>query len=108
MSYTATHAIDVYARCPVNPNVVDRYEAVVKVRDRVLPVEKIIAVVESFQNLTVFQEDVTDRLAAMLEAEVWTRGTHSGIETICKAKPPGEPLPSGPDPLLSPSGGNAV
>jgi hypothetical protein len=75
-----THELEVTCRCPVD-DTLDRYAVTVTVQ-RILPVEDILAAVESLPGRE-FQEAVTLHLARTLGASVVTRGTHSGIVTTC-------------------------
>lgn len=81
------HRLTALSRCPVDTLVVDVYDVVVRCRDRIVPVERILEEVALVQALALYQEDVTQRLADRLEVEVETRGWHSGVETVCKASP---------------------
>jgi hypothetical protein len=75
-----THELTVNARCPVD-GAADVYAVTVEVY-RVLKVEDILAAVdEELKAGPVFQEALTERLAARLKARVVTAGRHSGVLT---------------------------
>lgn len=74
-----THRLQVKAVCPVNGKP-DVYDCRI-VTSRVIPVEDILALVESVKNEKVFQETLCERLAGELACEVTLAGTHSGVAT---------------------------
>jgi GTP cyclohydrolase I len=80
-----THYLQAVGTCPVDESVLDVYEVEVVVEDSVLPVERVIEAVRVATAEPIFQEDLTERLAAALDASVRTTGYHSGVRTVCEA-----------------------
>ena len=71
------------ATCPV-----DGSDDVYRVRvrsDWMIPVEEIVAALGELRGKPIYQEELTQRLADELGAEVATRGAHSGVATRCTA-----------------------
>jgi GTP cyclohydrolase I len=62
------------------------YYAVTVETFRVIGVEAILEAVEVIVAAPIYQEDLTRRLSEVLQATVVTRGTHSGVETTCRAE----------------------
>lgn len=77
------HRLTVVARCPVDDSF-DVYKVTVET-DRVLLVEEILLAVKRLTVEQVYQEELTQSLAAEFEATVTTYGCHSGIDTVCEA-----------------------
>jgi len=66
--------------CPVNSVVMDHYDVVIEAP--FLSVERILAAINELPE-KAYQEDLTKRLAEMLECKVTTIGYHSGVKTTC-------------------------
>lgn len=75
-----THILQVNAKCPEN-GATDSYRVVVRT-DRLIKVEEIQAVAEKLTQEPVYQEALTQQLAAAIGCEVETHGRHSGVETV--------------------------
>lgn len=75
-----TYTMQFVGRCPVD-DAVDVY-AVEIASSRMIAVEAIIAAMRGIDPRQ-FQEPITEQLAAALRATVTTRGTHSGVQTVC-------------------------
>lgn len=76
------HELTMHCTCPVN-GARDSYQVIVEA-NRVVKVEDIIAAVRSMPD-RMFQEDITQALAAELDCGVTTIGYHSGVKTTCLA-----------------------
>lgn len=76
---TATHAFTLGAVCPVNGDN-DHYECRVTVR-RAVTCEEVQAVAAGVAGRTLYQEELTQRLADRLAAEVTTVGWHRAGDT---------------------------
>lgn len=74
------HTLTAVSRCPVD-DAVDVYEVIVRT-GRLVKVEDILAAVKDCTGEPVFQEALTERLAAVLRCEVETRGWHKGVRTV--------------------------
>lgn len=79
----AEHRLNACGRCPVD-GAIDSYKITVRVA-RVLKVEDILAAVRQRTAEPIFQERLTEQLAADLDAEVETICIHSGVHTTCVA-----------------------
>jgi hypothetical protein len=73
------HTVEVVSRCPVD-GAPDVYVLTVRAA-RVVRVEAILAEVVKCADLTLFQEEPTQRLHRALACEVETIGYHSGVRT---------------------------
>ena len=76
--YELTHR----CKCPVNDDF-DTYHVTVE-SCRIVKVEDILSAVANMPD-RLFQEEITERLAAVLGCTVKTEGYHSGVKTICVA-----------------------
>jgi GTP cyclohydrolase I len=67
----------------------DCYRAWIYLEDRVVPVEKIHALIEELTQKPIFQEELTQALADRLEATVKTRGCHvqGDVKTVVLCSP---------------------
>jgi hypothetical protein len=74
-----THRLEIRATCPVDQSP-DVYQATITTR-RLIPVESILAQIDTLTAEPIFQEELTLRLAAAIGAEVRTLGQHSGVTT---------------------------
>lgn len=74
----ATHEVPIVARCPVNQGI-DTYVCTIAA-NRIVKVEDIWQAITSITT-PMFQEDLTVRLAFLLNCKVTTVGWHSGIKT---------------------------
>lgn len=81
-----TYSLTITCRCPVDTSVLDTYEVEVEVK-RCLPVEQILEAVQELTATPAFQEDITQALSTRLGARVTSRGTHSGVRTVCECGP---------------------
>jgi hypothetical protein len=79
------HVLTVHCQCPVD-NVKDEYQTTI-LTDRLIKVEDILAIAAEFTEQTMFQEELTQLLAARLAATVTTVGLHSGVKTTCTSNP---------------------
>jgi len=77
------HRLSASGKCPVD-GAIDSYKIIVRVQ-RVLKVEDILAAVRAHTAEPIFQERLTEQLAADLDAEVETVCIHSGVHTTCVA-----------------------
>lgn len=84
-SMTTEHVLTVRCNCPVD-NIKDEYETTVTT-DRLIKVEDLLAVAAEFAEQTMFQEDLTQLLAARFAATVTTVGLHSWVKTTCTCGP---------------------
>ena len=78
----ARHELTMRCHCPVN-GARDTYQVTVEA-SRVVKVEDILAAVAAVPDW-LFQEDITETLAASLGCGVTTVGYHSGVKTTCSA-----------------------
>lgn len=76
------HELTIRGKCPVN-DALDTYEAAFET-ETLVKVEDILAAVAALPS-PAFQEDITQRLAAVLGCRVTTVGYHSGVRTTCSA-----------------------
>lgn len=76
------------ATCPVDPSVRDDYEVVIET-DGMIKVEDLIALLDEYRPLAMFQEELTQDIMRRLAtaAKVTTTGMHSGVETVCVVAP---------------------
>jgi hypothetical protein len=81
------YTLTIKTKCPVDGSD-DVYECLVESKD-VVPVEKILELVEINTKAPVFQEHLTMRLAATLKCKVTTTGIHSGVKVVTMTKFPG-------------------
>lgn len=70
------HEMQIQCNCP-SDQLPDLYEMTVEC-ERVIPVERIMEVVDEIQQEAIFQEDLTQRIARTLNARVTTVGWHFG------------------------------
>lgn len=84
------HKTHMFAECPKGTS--DYYEVEFHVTDRVLPVEDIQQAIAKATKQTIYQEDLTQRLANWLKCDVVTFGIHSGFKTECTCSPSVEAL----------------
>jgi ribonuclease I len=77
-----TYDLSIHAQCPVD-DAQDHYAVTVEAH-RAVRVETILAVVADLPP-RLFQEDITQWLAAALGCRVTTVGYHSGVKTTCTA-----------------------
>jgi hypothetical protein len=59
----------------------DTYQVVIEA-SRIVKVEDILSAVAGLPG-GLFQEEITERLAALMGCSVTTTGYHSGVKTIC-------------------------
>lgn len=85
MSLRVEHRLRVIATCPVDEST-DVYEATITLF-RQVDVETILETVKALEGQTLYQEQVTEHLADVLNAQVVTVGTHSGVVTTVTAGP---------------------
>ena len=80
-----THELTLKARCPVD-DAVDIYEVTITTNSMSvnLKVEDLLEVVDALQDTTIFQEDITMKIADRLGVSVRTVGYHSGVKTTCE------------------------
>lgn len=71
------------AWCPVDSGS-DHYAVIVRSRSTV-SVETMVATAKRFATEPLFQEELTEKIARQLCAEVTTIGYHSGVKTTCCA-----------------------
>jgi hypothetical protein len=74
------HELTHRCRCPVN-DARDTYAVIVEA-NRIMKVEDILAAVAALPD-RLFQEQITEILAASLACSVTTTGYHSGVKTTC-------------------------
>ena len=79
-----THTLEVHATCPVD-GTPDRYDVVIETGAKIVPVERILDMVEVATSGPVYQEALTAALAGSLGVKVTTTGQHSGVTTVCTA-----------------------
>lgn len=77
-----THELTYYGTCPAN-GAPDTYSVTVETR-RMVAVEDIIAALSALPK-PLYQEEITERLAAAINCTVTTIGHHSGVKTTCSA-----------------------
>ena len=77
------HRLTIAAICPVDGSR-DIYKVTVETRE-MIDVEQILAEVAHATKQAVYQEHLTVQLAAALGTRVTTKGTHSGVRTVCVA-----------------------
>lgn len=75
-----TYELIVTARCPVQPSLVDVYNAKIE-SEEMIGVETILQVFLDKQEITIFQEDLAKYAAGVLSAKVTLTGHHSGVKT---------------------------
>lgn len=75
------YRLTVTATCPVDETT-DVYELTVRTSG-MLEVEEILSAVKRYTAKPIFQERLTFVLAMTLQSEVTTKGTHSGVKTVC-------------------------
>ena len=73
------------APCPV-ASATDVYQLTVR-SDHMIEVERINAAVERLTKEAIFQEDLTELLAKMLDATSESIGWHSGVKVTCTSEP---------------------
>ncbi len=78
-----THKFIIKSKCPVD-GTEDSYRATVTPKKFVM-VEEILDVVAEITGTPIYQEDMTQQLAEMIEGEVTTVGRHSGVVTTVTA-----------------------
>lgn len=76
------HELSFDRRCPINDGF-DHYDLVIET-NRLITVEDILEAIDELPE-KVFQEVITERLAARLKCRVTTTGHHSGVKTTCTA-----------------------
>ena len=85
MKVHSTHEVVMTARCPIDQSI-DIYR--VKVETWMMaPVETILEEIRAFEDVEMFQEDITAHLATELGCSVEMLGTHSGVTTTTRAEP---------------------
>lgn len=80
-----TYEIEVLALCPADGRI-DHYACSVETHS-MIRAEEIRERVDAFRGEHFYQEDLTQRLADALQAQVTTTGWHYGVKTICQAAP---------------------
>lgn len=86
-----THTFPVWAKCPnklINVDNTDTYEGQA-VMDRLMKVEDIMEIVDSYGEKRIYQENLCQELADKLKAQVTLRGEHSGVKTEVTCEPIG-------------------
>lgn len=78
-----TYEYRIVAACPVDDKP-DYYDAKFEAQ-ATIPVEDILKAVEVYKTEKVFQEEITARLARLLNCRVTTVGYHSGVKTTVVA-----------------------
>lgn len=78
------HTLTIVATCPMN-GLQDVYQATFRL-SKLVPVENILAHATTLTGVKIFQEELTQKLAAAFRCEVETLGTHSGVTTRCICK----------------------
>jgi GTP cyclohydrolase I len=78
-----TYSLPIMARCPSNGHA-DVYTLLVVANEMIL-VERILEVAEQFSGETLYQEELTQKLADELDTYVQTTGNHFGVETVVQA-----------------------
>jgi GTP cyclohydrolase I len=79
------YRLTVTARCPSDSGV-DVYDITVT-SDRMVLVEDILKIADQFGDRAIYQEELTEEMAAALDATVTSRGQHYGVDTTCEATP---------------------
>ena len=79
------YEFQIVAQCPV-ADVVDVYEATLRCREQI-DVEKILQHVAPYALKKIYQEHLTQELAALLPGKLKTVGTHSGVRTTVTVGP---------------------
>jgi hypothetical protein len=79
------HTSDITARCPVNGKR-DCYR-VSFLFERFVAVEELLKDIHAYSETSIFQEDLTQRLADRWSAVVRTVGAHGMVITTCVARP---------------------
>lgn len=77
-----THETTIRATCPVN-GAFDTYVATFEA-NRLIKVEDILEAIKGLPT-KLYQEQITQYLAAKLDCRVVTIGYHSGVKTTCSA-----------------------
>lgn len=80
-----THRLGFLARCPVTSGW-DWYECEVTT-DRLIPVEDIKKLTDSYSKTEIYQENLCQELANKLGAQVTLRGEHSSVKTVVTCEP---------------------
>lgn len=78
-----TYHLTVECNCPVD-NLPDAYGCRIT-SYKPIPVEHILSVVQSYKDVFIFQEDLTENLSRLLKASVITEGYHSGVKVTVEA-----------------------
>ena len=78
------HEMEIQCNCP-SDDLPDLYHMTVEC-ERTIPVEKIMEVVDELSKEKIFQEELTQRIARLLNARVTTIGWHFGrVKTTVSA-----------------------
>lgn len=85
-----THTFEFSAKCPVNDGQ-DIYQCSVQT-DRLIPVEDILEVTDSYAEKRMYHEHICQELANKLGCVVTIRGKHSGVQTEVTCEPLSELL----------------
>jgi GTP cyclohydrolase I len=77
------HTLTMSAQCPNGCR--DLYEVTFRVGKLVM-VEELLEVVAQYEEREIFQEELTQQLADLLQCEVESQGTHSDVRTrvVCR------------------------
>lgn len=77
------YELTIHAKCPVDGSD-DIYQMTVTTSE-IIPVELILDIVKECSALPIFQESLTESLAAKLQTTVKTVGYHTGVKTTCES-----------------------
>lgn len=77
------YKIEFTAKCPNNSMVVDKYKLTLKT-ENLIQVEEIIAYVEMLQRESVFQEDLTKKIAEHFNCTAKIIGWHFNVKVVSK------------------------
>jgi len=79
------HKTMIVGKCP--HGCADLYQAEFRVRNRVIPVERIQEEIDAATKEPIYQEDLTQALADSLGCEVQLEGVHGRFNSISSATP---------------------